>query len=182
MLFQDHPEFTPNLSPEQIFRRGSFGGTYFRPITSRIFTKPVKYKDSHLELPSGWFTELPDSWLTSQKYDRKINRYNVKVGTDLEYWENKRWIRKQDPYGWVQWYCRFYLGRRTDDDERQIKRWFGVAGPKGRFKNQLLRRLVEDRKTEDTGVVSPKISQTLQHWGYQITPEDIISFSHRNLD
>lgn len=25
-------------------------------------------------------------------------------------------------------YCRFYLGRRIDDDERQIGRWKGVAG------------------------------------------------------
>ena len=27
-----------------------------------------------------------------------------------------------DPYGWFQWYCRFYQGRRSSDDERQVGR------------------------------------------------------------
>ena len=81
----------------------------------------------------------------------------------------------------VKWYCRFFTGRRTSDDERQIKRWLGVAGPKGRFKNQLLRRLVEKGYDSDDGVVSPKISQTLQHWGYCITSQDIREYSAKTL-
>ena len=27
--FDDYPDFTPNLTPEKIFRLGSFGGTYW---------------------------------------------------------------------------------------------------------------------------------------------------------
>lgn len=35
--------------------------------------------------------------------------------------------------GWFQWYCRFFLGRRTDDDTRQISRWGKCAGPSGKY-------------------------------------------------
>ena len=69
-------------------------------------------------------------------------------------------MREQDPYGWFQWFCRyhlaspgitwqmihlasldltclhlscrFYQGRRTEDDQRQVDRWSKCAGPKGR--------------------------------------------------
>ena len=54
-------------------------------------------------------------------------------------------MREQDPYGWVQWYCRFYKGRRIPDDERQIKRWLAFAGPKGRFKKRLI-NMIKKRK------------------------------------
>ena len=65
------------------------------------------------------------------------NRYLKKCGQGLNEWEMSNWIMEQDPYGWVQWYCRFFAGRRSPDDERQISRWAGVTGQKGRFKNNL---------------------------------------------
>lgn len=37
-------------------------------------------------------------------------------------WPSK-WVNKQDPGGWGQWYLRYHAGRRTDDDARQIRRW-----------------------------------------------------------
>jgi hypothetical protein len=34
-----------------------------------------------------------------------------------------RWLHAQDPMGWLQWYEQYHAGRRTGDDERQIRRW-----------------------------------------------------------
>ena len=56
-------------------------------------------------------------------YDVSINKYGVKCGTSLRFWENKGWINEVDPYGWFQWYVRSWLGRRLEDDERQMNRW-----------------------------------------------------------
>ena len=68
------------------------------------------------------------------KYNKSINLYNVKVGSTLEQWEDSGWIDASAPYGWMQWYSNFFIGERSDDDDRQIKRWKGIAGDKGRFK------------------------------------------------
>ncbi len=91
-----------------------------------------------------FLTRIPDSKLIQplEYADKKINKYGVHVGTTLEYWEEKGWIHKDAPYGWIQWYCDFYSGKRTQDDERQIKRWLGIAGQNGRFrKNLIIRKL-----------------------------------------
>jgi hypothetical protein len=167
--FKDHPEFTPNLTPSQIFELGSFGGTYWRPIHSTITGK--NYKNIHLKYPRSLFNAfhtLPNNYLTNnyENYDRSINYYKVKVGTTLEYWENKKWITKQNPYGWVQWYCDFYMGKRTPDDIRQIKRWGQIAGKTGRF-YLYLQTLIKKSKLlnkYNNKIISPKIRQTLLHW------------------
>ena len=96
----------------------------------------------------------------------------MKVGTTLEFWEEKNWITKYHPYGWVQWYCDFYQGKRTSDDKRQIGRWLRTAGPNSRFRKWLI-RMIRDKKTKfDDFSISPKIRQTLQHCGYILTKKD----------
>mmetsp|Transcript_3243 Transcript_3243/g.7642 ORF Transcript_3243/g.7642 Transcript_3243/m.7642 type:complete len:253 (+) Transcript_3243:38-796(+) len=175
--FPDHPEFLPNLTPAQILQSGSFGGTYFRPIDSG--TTGEREEEAWKEFPAAWFkgldipTQVTRSW---SSYDVHVNKYGVKCGGTLDMWESSGWISAIDPYGWFHWYCRFFLGRRSTDDDRQIARWSGVASAKGRFRNQLIRKCVKARTTFDDVRVSPVIRQTLLHWAYELTQADADEF------
>jgi len=170
--FRDYPEFRPNLTPREIFKLGSFGGTYWRPINSAITGK--SYKNEYLKYPKSWWKGIPEEHLTKEwdNYDEKINKYGVKVGTTLEFWEEKEWIKKYHPYGWVQWYCDFYNGKRSKDDERQVKRWVRTAGPNSRFRRALINLIKKNKAKYNDFSISPKIRQILQHWGYVLTEKD----------
>ena len=98
--------------------------------------KTLKKLVSHTDIPKKKSKLHP---LTIE--DKIINKYKVKSGTSLEYWEDHGWITKQSPYGWIQWFLKFYNGVRSYDDERQIKRWLGVAGPNGRFRKRLINEI-----------------------------------------
>ena len=87
--------------------------------------------------------------------------------------QSSGWISDADPYGWFQWYCRFYQGRRCSDDARQISRWLGVAGPRGRFRSQLCNKILAAGAAADDVTISPVIQQTLFHWGLVVT-DDIV--------
>lgn len=102
-MFTDYPEFRPNLSPREIFKLGSFGGTYWRPIYSKVTKK--HYKNVHKKYPASWWANIKEDHLSRDwnDYDKSINKYNVKVGTTLEFWESKHWITKYHPYGWINW-------------------------------------------------------------------------------
>ena len=171
-VFDDFPEFIPNLSPEEIFRLGSFGGTYWRPIYSDVTKK--NYKNMHKKYPDSWWKGLPNEWLITpyENYDKSINKYKVKVGTTLEYWEFKGWITKYNPYGWMHWYCDFFMGKRGPDDERQVGRWVRTAGPKSRFRRALINLVNKNNSNYDDFTISPARRQTLQHWGYVLTKKD----------
>jgi hypothetical protein len=110
--------------------------------------------------------------------------------------QSSGWISDTDPYGWFQWYCRFYRGRRSSDDVRQIARWKSLAGPKGRFKSQLCNKIVQKASVISTLKnkehsfkamavaisdlsISPVIRQTLFHWGLLVT--DDVMEEHQRL-
>jgi hypothetical protein len=172
LRFKEYPDFRPNLTPRQMFRLGSFGGTYWRPIYSRVTGK--HYKNVHRrQFPKAWWANIHESYLSSPDYDKEKNKYKVKVGTTLEFWEGKNWIHEKHPYGWVQWYCDFYNGKRCSDDERQISRWQGLAGTRGRFMRFLVTQILKKHGGKwDDEMISPKIRQVLQHWGYRLTKKD----------
>ena len=78
----------------------------------------------------------------------------------------KEWINKQDPYGWFQWYFRYWLGRRSKDHKRQIKRGKGIVN---RFKGKSIKMIKKADSKFDDYSISTKIRQILLHWGYELT-------------
>ena len=134
------------LQSVDVTEKGAFVGTYFK-----------YYKNSWKE-----FEELRDidkKYYSSEFYDTGLNYYVVKVGTSLRFWESKGWINKIDPYGWFQWYFRYWKGRRSEDDLRQINRWKKIVC---RFVG-ILKKL--NSKNKD----SKKIRQILLHWCYELS-------------
>mmetsp|Transcript_30692 Transcript_30692/g.46490 ORF Transcript_30692/g.46490 Transcript_30692/m.46490 type:complete len:358 (+) Transcript_30692:112-1185(+) len=164
-------EFRPNRTPEEILRAGSFGGTYFRSIVSGVTNVHYSAKEVlEATVKPEWIKDLDyKTYLTSQTYRAGINKYGVQCGGSLGMWESSGWISDSDPYGWFQWYCRFYSGRRCDDDSRQISRWLKSAGEKGRFRSQLCNKILAANTRPDDCKISPVIRQTLLHWGLEIT-------------
>src|SRR5512144_1713978 len=104
-----HPIFRPELTPKQMLRLGVFGGKYMT--------------DCRAEFPASWFAGAK---LSPERYDSRLNYFGVKASQTLAQWRRQGWIHPQDPRGWFQWYCRYYSGRRSEDDERQIGRWRAV--------------------------------------------------------
>lgn len=122
--------------------------------------------------------------MASDHYRPTSNQYNVRSGRTLgskdafglDAWEQAGWIIEQDPYGWFQWYCRFFLGRRSLDDDRQVGRWGAMCGEKGRWKRNLVARCLREGKEYDNIVCAPVVRQTLQHWAYRLTEADFASY------
>lgn len=105
----DHPDFKPYFTPAQMLAMGVFEGKYLNSCTD--------------EYPREWFEKA----VLSDVPDEKLNYFRLKSRLPTSWWREKGLINDQDPRGWFEWYCRFWMGRRTDDDARQIKRWKQIA-------------------------------------------------------
>ena len=146
-------------------KEGAFGGTYFRDIYSGV--NGEWYRKSWKE-----FDQLKD---INQKlycwsyYNVTFNKYGVKCGASLGVWENKGWINEINPYGSFQWYFRYWLGKRSSDDERQINRWKGIVS---RFKGKLVTMIKDASSKFDDYSISTKIIQIFLHWGYELMEKD----------
>ena len=92
-------DFSPIKTPIEVIKEDAFGGTYFRDIYSFINEK--WYKDSWKELDQ--LKNINAKFDVSDYYDVNVNKYGVKCGISLKFWENEGWIDRTDPYGWFQW-------------------------------------------------------------------------------
>lgn len=135
------PEFHPDLTPQEMLELGVFGGKYMT--------------DCKDEFPSEWFTHAK---LCHEKHDAKLNLFGVNASQPLSIWKAKGWIHKDDPRGWFQWYCRYYMGRRIpEEDARQIQRWKAIR-----------RHIVQVRNNCREGDIfcRARQRQAILHWAY----------------
>ena len=158
-------KFGTNKTPVEVIREGSFGSTYFRYIYSGIIQK--QYKNSWNEFVH--LKNIDAKFYPSDYHDVNVNKYGVKCEISLRFWENKGWINKIDSYGWFQWYFRYWSGRRSKDDKRQINRWKKIVS---RFRGKLVKMIRDPGSKIDDYSISPKIRQILLHLGHELTEKD----------
>jgi hypothetical protein len=135
-----HPDFRPELTPKQMLALGVFGGRYMT--------------DCAAEFPRDWFARAK---LSPGRRDARLNCFGVNASQPLREWRGKGWIHPDDPRGWFQWYCRYYLGRRGPDDERQIRRWKAIRRHVAQIRANCLRGDLGCRRRQ---------RQALLHWAY----------------
>ena len=137
------PKFKPELTPKQMLALGVFGGRYMR--------------DCRREFPKDWFSKAKLHPEGIPGHSKELNFFKVDASQPLSVWIKKGWIHPQDPRGWFQWYCRYYMGRRSEDDERQVKRWLAIRRHIAQIKKNCPARNFECRS---------KQRQALLHWAY----------------
>ncbi len=136
-----HPEFSPALSPKELLALGIFGGCYMT--------------DCRNEFPEDWFEKAR---LSPGKRDISLNYYGVNASQSLAMWQDMGWVHPDDPRGWFQWYCRYFIGRRIpEEDLRQIRRWKGI--------NRHVAAIKKNCPPGDE-TCRPKQRQALLHWAY----------------
>jgi hypothetical protein len=135
-----HPDFRPQLAPREMLMLGVFGGKYMTDCAG--------------EFPDDWFVRAK---LNHERHAPELNLFGVNASQPLAEWRRKGWIHPDDPRGWFQWYCRYYIGRRGPDDERQIRRW-----------KAMTRHIAQIRANCSTGDMNcrKRQRQALLHWAY----------------
>jgi hypothetical protein len=132
--------FEPELTPAEMLELGVFGGKYMT--------------DCRKEFPASWFRRAK---LSPDRRDPALNYFGVDASQPLSEWRKKGWIHSDDPRGWFQWYCRYYMGRRSLDDERQIRRWRQMRRHVAQIEQNCDKRDLDCRKRQ---------RQALLHWAY----------------
>jgi hypothetical protein len=134
-------DFAPELAPAEMLELGVFGGKYLTDCLD--------------EFPESWFTHAR---LCHERHEHGMNFFGVNASMPLREWQERGWIHPEDPRGWFQWYCRYWMGRRMPaEDERQIKRW-----------RAMTRHIAQIRKNCSPGDIGcrRKQRQALMNWAY----------------
>ena len=155
-------DFYPLLSPREVIERGAFGGCYFG-----MFIEEYTNYDYN-SLFDYHFDGLDTSLYEGETYKPRLNKFKVRSGMDYNYWKEMKRMHEDDPYGWFEWYCKYTQGRRHEDDDRQIRRWQDFCGVNGRWRKRIYKRMIETGNWN----VSPRIQQSLLHWGYEVNMLD----------
>lgn len=135
------PAFKPDLSPSEMLKFGVFGGKYMT--------------DCAAEFPPEWFKGAK---LCHEFHDPELNYFKVNASQPLAVWREKGWIYEEDPRGWFQWYCRYYMGRRIPgEDQRQIRRWSAIRRHAAQIKKHCRPGDISCRR---------KQRQALMNWAY----------------
>lgn len=132
--------FEPQLAPQELLELGVFGGRYMTDCVD--------------EFPVSWFANAK---LCHDRHDASLNYFRVNASQPLALWRAKGWIHPDDPRGWFQWYCRYWMGRRHEDDERQIARWRAISRHASQLQSNCPPRALDCR---------PRQRQALLHWAY----------------
>lgn len=136
-----HKEFKPQLSPSEMLSLGIFGGKYLTDCVN--------------EFPATWFLNAK---LSLKSKDSNLNLFKVNASLPLKDWVKNGWIFNEDPRGWFQWYCRYYMGRRIEEEDlRQIKRWKSIRRHIGAIQKNCKEKDLNCRV---------KQRQALLHWAY----------------
>ena len=142
------PDFKPELTPKEMLELGVFGGKYMT--------------DCRKEFPAGWFLHAK---LNSEFHDPSLNFFGIDASQPLSIWKKKGWIWADDPRGWFQWYCRYYMGRRCVDDARQIKRWRAIIRHVAQIKKNCPSTRLRTSRKPDLGCRARQ-RQAVLHWAY----------------
>jgi hypothetical protein len=135
------PEFRPELTPKEMLQLGVFAGKYMT--------------DTRNEFPADWFTAAK---LATGNRDPRLNLFGVDASQKLSVWRRKGWIHPDDPRGWFQWYCRYFMGRRMpEEDKRQIARWKAMRRHIRQIERNCEKGDLDCRRRQ---------RQALLHWAY----------------
>lgn len=131
MLKEAGDRFAPDLSPEQV-----------------VDAWQELDFDMHAAMKSAGFAPdlAPDDMRES--YNSIYGKHGPQLAS-MRRWP-EHWLDDQDTQGWLEWYSNYADGRRSDQDERQIKRWKAF---KQRHGAQFVRK------------PTPRRAYALRNWG-----------------
>ena len=146
-IWTEYPAFKPELTPSEILNLGVFEGK--------------KFNDCFREFPREWFLDaIEANKLSVLRPMKKVNYFKVPSVSMVDNWrdeEHDSLMDSVDPRGFLQWYARFYLGRRDPSvDRKQINRWIAFT--------KKFKKMIEISCKEKDDRCKTKVKQSMIGW------------------